>query len=95
MASRTKTAATTAPSSTTHVKGTVTRVVSETNFFFRATEPDEATLRHIDLDGHRVGVDELSAEKVNAARHRFKPYRDELPEVGAEVSLELVEPFDQ
>ena len=82
------------PTSVTHIKGTVTRVVSDTNFFFRPSEPDEETLRHVDLNGHRVGSDELSAEKVNAPKPRFKPYKDALPEVGAEVTLELVEPFD-
>jgi hypothetical protein len=78
----------------THIKGTVTRVVSDTNFFFRASEPDEETLRHINLDGHRAGVDELSAERVNASKPRFRPFKGDLPEVGDEVSLELVESFD-
>ncbi|HZE50652.1 MAG TPA: hypothetical protein VE074_13875 [Jatrophihabitantaceae bacterium] len=79
----------------TSIKGTVTRVVSDTNFFIRASSPDEATLRFINLDGHRVGVEELSAEKVNANKPRFKPYKGELPAAGDEVTLDLVEPYDE
>ena len=76
------------------IKGTVTRHVSESNFYFRATDPDEATLRHIDLDGHRAGVDELSAEKLSGRKSKFKAWTGDLPEVGADVSLELAEPFE-
>jgi hypothetical protein len=76
------------------IKGPVTRVVSDTNFFIRPTEPDEATMRFINLDGHHAGTDEISAEKINGPM-RFKRYSSDLPKIGDVVELELVTPYGE
>jgi hypothetical protein len=78
----------------TSIKGTVTRLAGGSNFFFRVTDPDEATQRHLNLDGHRVGTDEISAEKLNASTPKLRRYEGELPKIGDAVELVLVTPYE-
>lgn len=76
------------------IKGTVTRVVSDTNFFF---VPDDHGHRSIDLEGHRVGAGEISVEchpselaKGNATK--LRPWRSRLPKVGDKVEVPIATP---
>jgi hypothetical protein len=76
------------------IKGTVTRIVSETNFF---VTPDDHGHRSINLEGHRVGAGEISVEcgpaelaKGNAAK--IRPWRGKLPKVGQVVELQVASP---
>jgi hypothetical protein len=73
------------------IKGTVTRVVSDTNFF--VVIPDNSH-RSMDLEGHRVGAGELSVEchpaelaKGNPAK--LRPWKGKLPKVGDTVELQV------
>lgn len=73
------------------IKGTVTRVIpNSNNFFMRPGPEDEVALRNIDVDGHRVGDGELSAANLNARSPKFKAWTHDLPKVGAAVELELI-----
>jgi hypothetical protein len=71
------------------ITGTVTRVMEGTGNFFIAPD-DESALAHLDLDGHRVGAGEISAQLVNATRPKLRPFGADLPEVGDTVTLDLI-----
>lgn len=73
----------------TKIKGTVTRVMPNQNNFFVKPE-DEVALRHVDVDGHRVGDGELSAANLSAQKPKFKSWTAALPKVGDDVELELL-----
>lgn len=73
------------------IKGTVTRVIpNSNNFFMRPEAKYEVALRHVDVDGHRVGDGELSAANLNARSSKFKAWTHDLPEVGDTVEIELI-----
>lgn len=77
----------------TTIKGTVSRVVSATNFFIQPEDPQGH--RSVDMEGHRVGGHgELSyecnpAELAKGNPSKFFPWRGQLPKVGQKVELEL------
>jgi hypothetical protein len=73
------------------IKGTVTRVVSDTNFFI---SPDDGGHRSVDLEGHRVGNGEISvechpSELAKGSRSRLRPWKGKLPKVGEKVELQV------
>lgn len=75
------------------IKGTVSRVVSSTNFFIQPEDPSGH--RNVDMEGHRVGGQgELSyecqpAELAKGNPSKFFPWRGAMPKVGQKVELEL------
>lgn len=76
------------------IKATVTRIVSDTNFFF---VPDDHGHRSIDLEGHRVGHGELSlecnpVELAKGNQSKIRPWKGKLPKVGDHVELQVSGP---
>ena len=76
------------------IKGTVSRVVSPTNFF---VTPDDNSHATVDLEGHRVGAGEISVEchpgelaKGNGSK--LRAWRRPLPKVGDKVELPIAGP---
>jgi hypothetical protein len=73
------------------IKATVTRVVSDSNFF---VTPDDHGHRSVDLEGHRVGSGEISVEchpteLAKGNRAKLRPWRGKLPKVGDKVELQV------
>jgi hypothetical protein len=72
----------------TTIKGKVTRVLpNQNNFFFRPDEDQD--LRHLDIDGHRVGEGEVSAQNINSNKPKLKAWTNDLPKLGDHIELAL------
>jgi hypothetical protein len=72
------------------ITGIVTRVDPPTgNFYMLPNNP--RALGGTDLDGHRCGLNELSANLLNARAGKFKRFPFPLPAVGDVVQLEMLD----
>lgn len=74
----------------TQITGVVTRVLPNNNNFF-ILPSNGRSLTSSDLDGHRVGLGEISANLLNARVTKIQRYPLPLPSVGDTVTLDLVD----
>jgi hypothetical protein len=73
----------------TQITGKVTRVMPETNNFFILPDNPRA-LSSTDIDGHRCGLGEVSANLLNARASKLARYPLPLPAVGDIVTLDVL-----